>query len=301
MLPEWYIARRNFVETEIEQYLKNKYKSSEIQGLKSFQESLIYACKGGKKLRAILALEFYLTLKNISFSKFLAEKNTHKEIIYFMLALEFVHAYSLVHDDLPCMDNDTLRRGKPTVWKKYGEWQAVLVGDTLNTLSFEVISELQDAKKSVQLTNLLSKAVGFEGMIGGQIMDLYFEEHCEEINIVKLTELHNKKTGALIKASVQGAVLVSGKMNFLHKLTPFGEKLGLAFQIKDDILDEEGSIGETGKSVGDGEEKGFVYFLGLENSKIQLKKLLSDCKLSIKILKSNHINFLVDYIGNRKK
>ncbi len=301
MLPNWYIKRQNFVENEIKNYLENKFKDSKIKWLQDFKEALIYACEWWKKLRAILALEFYLTLKNLSFSKFLEKREEHLNIINFMLSLEFAHSYSLVHDDLPCMDNDILRRWKPTVWKKFWEYQAVLVWDTLNTLSFEVLSDLRDSKKIAKLTNLLSKAIWFDGMIWGQVLDLYFERNSEEINISKLIELHNKKTWALIKASVQWAVLASWKMNFLHKLTPFWEKLGLAFQIKDDILDEEGSSEETWKSVWDWEEKWFVYFLWLKDSKEKLKNLLEDCRLSIKILKSKHINFLVDYIWDRKK
>ncbi len=300
MLPNWYIKRRDFVETEIKSYLQNKLKNSKVKWLQDFKEALLYACEWWKKLRAILALEFYLTLKNTTFSKFLKEKENHTDIINFTLALEFAHAFSLVHDDLPCMDNDILRRWKETVWKKYGEWQALLVWDTLNTLSFEVISELKNPKISTQLSNLLSKAIWFDWMAWWQVMDLYFEENPSEVSISKLIELHNKKTWALIKTSVQWAVLVSGRLGFLHKLTPFWEKLWLAFQIKDDILDVEWNFENTGKSVG-WEEKWFVYFLGLEESKNKLKNLLNECESSISLLKSKNIKFLVNYIGERTK
>lgn len=300
MLPNWYIKRKDFIEDEIKFYIENKIENSKIKALKDFKEAIFYACEWWKKIRAIFALEFYLTLKNISFEVFLSEKEKHLDIIKFAIGLEFIHAYSLVHDDLPCMDNDILRRWKPTVWKKYWEWQATLVWDKLNTFTFQILSEIRDSVLSVKLTNLISRATWLEGMIWWQVMDIYFEENPKEMSIKKLIKLHNKKTWALIKASIQWAILVSGKLEFLHSFSSFWEKLGLAFQIKDDILDVEWTKEETGKSVW-WEEKWFVYFLWIKKSKEKLKILLDDCFLSIKILKSKNINFLVDFVGNRGK
>lgn len=295
IIPNWYIERKDFIEEAIQAFLEKNLENNKETCLENFKEALFYATQGGKKLRSILALEFFLTITQ----KELKTIQPDDDIILYCIALELIHAYSLVHDDLPCMDNDTLRRGKPTVWKKYGEWQATLIWDNLQTLAFQAISEIKNPKISVQLSNLLSKSSGFSGIIWWQVMDLFFEENPKNISAKSLVQLHNKKTWALIKASIQGAVLVSEKLDFLHKLTPLGEKLGLAFQIKDDILDVEWSIEATGKSIG-GEEKGFVYFMGLEKAKSELQTLTNECFDAIRILKSEKIHFLVKYVAKRE-
>lgn len=305
MLPTWYNQYRDFIEDSLENYLDAYF---ERQGYSiacgEFRDAVKYAVKWWKKLRAILALEFYLVLKNTSLPEIISatdfQNNKIPDILRLCLAIEFIHAYSLAHDDLPCMDNDILRRWKPTVWKKFWEYQAVLVGDLLNSLSFEVLSEIQDSKVSVKLTNLLSRAVSFHGMLGWQVDDLYFEQNPEKLSVSDLINLHNKKTWALIKVSVQWGILVSWKIEFLHRLSWFGEKLWLAFQIKDDLLDVEGTSEQTGKSVG-WEQKWFVHFLGVKSSKNKLKELIDDCRTTAKLLKSDHISFLVDYVGKRVK
>ncbi|PID87381.1 farnesyl-diphosphate synthase [Candidatus Gracilibacteria bacterium] len=300
MLPSWYLKRKSYIEKEMNRYLDayfSRYNNKNNSYLNDFSKAVFYGIDGGKKLRSILALEFYLTLTGKRFKDIEKSKNT-PDIIKFCLAIEFVHAYSLIHDDLPCMDNDTLRRGKPTVWKKFGEYQAVLVGDMLNSLSFEIISEIKDPVIGLKLSNLLGKSVGFHGMIGGQVDDMFFEQNPEKVSVSELIKLHNKKTGALIKASVQGGILLSDKLKNLHKLSAFGEKLGLAFQIKDDLLDVEGDNISTGKSVG-GENKGFVYFYGIKQTRDYLDNLIDDCFTITRILKSRHLHFLVGYVKDR--
>lgn len=304
MLPLWYNEYKDFIENNIISYLENYlWDKQPNKWLTQFREALLYSVKGWKKIRSILALEFYLTLNNMTL-KSLIEKQEESwwllDITKYCLALEFVHAYSLVHDDLPCMDNDVLRRGQPTTWKQFGEYQWVLVWDTLNSLAFEVISEITDPVLSVKLSNLLSKAISFHWMIGWQVDDLHFENNPDELAMWDLIKLHNKKTWALIKASVQWWILVSGKISQIHKLSAFWEKLWLAFQIKDDLLDVEWTAEETGKSVW-WEQKWFVHFIGLSQTKAELKKLIDECLVSAKILKSEHLRFLVWYIGNRIK
>ncbi len=304
MLPLWYNQYKDFINSNIETYL-NQYFWDKIQNewLEEFKNAILYSLKWWKKIRAILALEFYLTLNNKSLKSIIKDQAESKELLNitkYCVALELIHTYSLVHDDLPCMDNDILRRWQATTWKKFGEYQGVLVWDMFNSLAFEIITEITDPKLSVQLSNLLSKAVWFHGMLGGQIDDMFFENNPEKLSMWDLIKLHNKKTWALIKASVQGWILVSGKISQIHKLSAFWEKLWLAFQIKDDLLDVEWTAEQTGKSVG-WEEKWFVHFLWLKQTKQELKKLINECLISAKLLKSEHLRFLVWYVGNRIK
>lgn len=133
--PKWYKEDKKFIEEAIQSYLDTYFALPVSTPLENFKEMVKYAFSGGKKLRAILALEFYLSLTG----KHISELRKDSDIIRLCIALEAMHAYSLVHDDLPCMDNDELRRGEPTVWKKYGEYHAVLAGDLLNSLCFEIL------------------------------------------------------------------------------------------------------------------------------------------------------------------
>lgn len=299
MLPSWYIKRKKFIEKEINNYLNAYFDRNRLSNswLENFKDAILYSVEWWKKLRSILALEFYLTL---TWEKFKSIEKSDKlpDIIKLCIAIEFVHAYSLVHDDLPCMDNDILRRWKPTVWKKFWEHQAVLVWDMLNSLSFEIISEIKDPILSVKLSNLLWKSVWFHWMLWWQIDDMYFEENPEKISVWDLMRLHNKKTWALIKASVQWWILASHKLKNLHKLSGFWEKLWLAFQIKDDLLDVEWSEKTTWKSVW-WENKWFVYFYWIKQTRVYLDNLIDDCFDMAKILKSKHLIFLVWYVKDR--
>lgn len=160
--------------------------------------------------------------------------------------IELIHAYSLIHDDLPCMDDDDLRRGKPTLHRAFGENIAVLAGDALNALAFDLISRSEDCR----LIRILAHAIGTEGMIGGQVADVesvgkaeIFDEDVEFI--------HSRKTGALIRASLQmGAVAAGAKQEEIDVIGDFGSRIGLAFQVVDDILDIESSDEVLGKDVG---------------------------------------------------
>ena len=303
IIPDWYHTRRDFIEQALENYLE-KYFSSEWlflwdidnSWLEQFREACFYAVKWGKKLRAILALEFYISLTKKNFEDIKFED----DIIKYCISLELMHSFSLVHDDMPCMDNDTLRRWKETVWKKYGEYQALLVWDFLNTLSFECIASIKDSVLSVKFSHLLSRSSGYHWMVWGQLDDMFYENFPKKLTVTDLLKLHNRKTWALIRASVQWGILASGKIQHIHKLSSFWEKLGLAFQIKDDILDVEWSVEETGKSVG-WEDKWFVYFMGIKKTKAFLDDIINECFELTKMLQSEHISFLIRFVKQRSK
>lgn len=165
-------------------------------------------------------------------------------------ALEMIHTYSLIHDDLPSMDNDDIRRGRPTSHKVFGEAIAILAGDALLTLAFEAASECGD----MRVIREIATAAGAEGMVGGQVMDL--ESENLRLGVEELRGLHARKTGALIRASIRvGAIVAGGSHAHIEALTQYGEAIGLAFQIADDILDVVGDEQSIGKPVGSDEAK----------------------------------------------
>jgi farnesyl diphosphate synthase len=189
-------------------------------------------------------------------------------------AIEFVHCYSLVHDDLPAMDDAPLRRGKPTVHKKYDEATAILAGDALLTYAFEILSDPEtheDPHVRCNLVAALAKAAGANGMVGGQMLDLIAET--TQLDIGAITRLQRMKTGELIAVSTEaGGILGKANGPHRHALRAFAHDLGLAFQIVDDLLDAEGTEAQTGKAVGRDEEAGkatFVSILGAERARAQ--------------------------------
>jgi geranylgeranyl diphosphate synthase type II len=203
------------------------------------------------------------------------------------------------------MDNDILRRWEPTVWKKFWEANAVLVWDLLNSLSFELISKI----KNCTLIEYFWQSVWIKWMVWWQVLDIYYENNPEKLILDNLIETHNRKTWELIKMSVSGWIIISElesqfvknqETNNIKKYLDFWEKIGLAFQVKDDLLDVEGTCEETGKSVG-WENKWFVYFMWIEKTHKYLDNLINDCKKIINPLKSEKLNFLVNYIWSRKK
>jgi geranylgeranyl pyrophosphate synthase len=295
-IPDWYSDYKKFIEKNIESTLDTYLAIPMSQPLEGFKEVIRYAFSGGKKLRAILALEFYLQLSG----KNLDQVRNDDDIVRLCIAIEAIHAYSLVHDDLPCMDNDELRRGEPTVWKKHGEYNAVLVWDLLNSFCFELLSDIHNPELSQSISKLISHSVGFYGMIWGQVEDLYYEEHIWELDQKILSNLHGKKTWKLIEASVLSGVILSGETANKDIFWEFWRRLGLAFQIKDDLLDVEGTPEITGKSVG-WEEKGFVYLLGVEKTREILQIQIEECRKIAEKLNSPKINFLVEYVYSREK
>ena len=193
-------------------------------------------------------------------------------------ALELIHCYSLVHDDLPAMDDDDLRRGKPTVHKQFDEATAILAGDALLTLAFEVLTHPEthaNAGVRCDLVAALAKAAGAHGMVGGQMIDLQAEN--ETFDISQITQLQRLKTGELIAYACEGGAILGQASNDAREaLRGYAHDLGLAFQIADDLLDVEGSVEEVGKAVNKDEVAGkatFVSILGVEHARSQANRL----------------------------
>ena len=223
---------------------------------------------GGKRLRAFLVIH--------SCNIFEVQKDT---AIQAAIAIECLHAYSLVHDDLPCMDDDELRRGKPTVHVKWDEATATLTGDALQALAFELIASLPntDAIKIVELLKKLAKASGMQGMVLGQAQDIQAEKSEVNLNINDITSLQQNKTGALIEWSAISGAILSNHDD--RKLLNYAKSIGLAFQIQDDILDIEGDAVLAGKRLQKDVSAGkatFVSLLGIENAKVRAKELIEE-------------------------
>ena len=231
---------------------------------------------GGKRIRPILML--------LTYSMY---KDNWRDILEFSSAIEMIHTYSLIHDDLPCMDNDDLRRGKPTNHKVYGENIAVLAGDTLlnEAMNLMMRFSLKNGEKSLVAAEMIASAAGPEGMIGGQVVDIINEG--KKISEDELKYMHMNKTGALIKVSiVSGAILGEAPEDDVRKLEKFGENLGLAFQIKDDILDVIGSTEKLGKNVLSDEESNKTNFITMHGLEYCIKECERLTKDSIEILDS---------------
>lgn len=234
-------------------------------------EAMRYAALGpGKRLRPFLVLA--------SAQLFAVSRTRALQVA---AAIELVHAYSLVHDDLPAMDDSDLRRGRPTCHKAFDDATAILAGDGLLTLAFEVLAHPDthgDAAVRAELVTALAQAAGSHGMVGGQMIDLIAEER-PDLDIGAITRLQRLKTGALIAfACESGAILGKMPIELRHALRGYAHDLGLAFQIADDLLDVEGSAAATGKPVGQDAAAGkatFVSILGVERARAQAELLVS--------------------------
>lgn len=238
---------------------------------------------GGKRLRPLLVLA---AAESVNASFEVIEK-TNQAALRAACAVELIHAYSLVHDDMPCMDNDVLRRGKPTVHVRFGEAQALLAGDALQALAFELLTpptDVVDASVQATLCRQLALAAGCHGMAGGQAIDL-----SSVGKLLKLDELHTMhrlKTGALLQASVMmGAACGAASVSALRGLHQYGAAIGLAFQVVDDILDVTADTATLGKTAGkdaDQQKPTFVSLLGLEKSSEYADKLLQQALDALK-------------------
>ena len=235
-------------------------------GLFDLREPILYAVKeGGKRIRPALtfAAAEAVGLKD--------EDIRQRALDYIACAIELLHSYSLIHDDLPSMDNDDLRRGKPTLHKAYSDATAILVGDGLQAKAFELISNAENlsSDQCLKISRFVSKAVGLNGMVGGQFLDIGATGRT--LSTQKLRSMHSLKTGALLTASiVAGGLTASASQEKLACLEKFGNHIGLAFQVTDDILDVEGTSKTLGKTPGkDAKENKSTYvnLLGLERAK----------------------------------
>ena len=269
--------------------------SYQYQNRHTVADAMNYAIQaGGKRLRPILLL-MILEAFGIPREKGMATA----------VALEMIHTYSLIHDDLPAMDNDDFRRGKPTVHKAYNEAIAILAGDGLLTDAFNVLANDKnlDAVTKLRLVRLLAAAAGSCGMIQGQLLDLEAEE--KPVSLDELKQIHQLKTGRLIEfACLAAGFIIDPTDIYIHRLRWFSNHLGLAFQIQDDILDVEGDFEKLGKPVGSdvkNDKSTYVALLGLDGAKQMLEveinsalKVLDDLPADTAMLKE-----LTLYVANR--
>jgi geranylgeranyl diphosphate synthase type II len=220
----------------------------------------------------------------------------NKDAAYAGAAIEMLHTFSLIHDDLPCMDDDDFRRGKPTAHKAFNEALAVLGGDALCIFAFEILSKIG----RIEIINEISGALGTYGMIGGQVADI--ESEGKSVSKETVNYIHENKTAALIKASVKtGALLANATPDVIEKLSSYGGHIGLLFQVIDDILDEESTTETLGKDAGSDRARGKATFpsvYGIEESKKYAKELLDKALADIEFLggKGNILSMLAEYI-----
>jgi geranylgeranyl diphosphate synthase type II len=251
---------------------------------------------GGKRLRPILC---------IGGAEAVGKEG--RTILPFACSLELIHTYSLIHDDLPVMDNDDLRRGKPTSHKVFGEAVALLAGDGLLTEAFRLMAGTSgvDPRALLKVIRLVGSAAGYQGMVGGQVVDIQSEGKPVDPSLVNY--IHSHKTGALIHASVtSGAILAEGTEEQVNAISSYGEKIGLAFQIADDILDVEGDSKTMGKGVGGDARKKKITFpaaVGLQKAKEIQGRLVEEAVGVLKTFdeKADPLRSLALYIIERRK
>ncbi|MFI3325333.1 MAG: farnesyl diphosphate synthase [Clostridia bacterium] len=264
----------------IEKYLQNYLKSENTKHKESLYKAMEYSLLApGKRVRPILCLEFV---------KLCGGKI--EDALPFAVAVEMVHAYSLIHDDLPCMDNDDMRRGRPTNHKVFGEDIALIAGDGLLNKAFEVVlSSNIDCEKIVKASKILADCSGREGMIGGQCIDLQSEG--KELTLEALEAMNIGKTVGLIKAACcMGAVVASANEEEIKSAEKYALSLGMAFQIRDDILDVIGNANELGKNVGMDSELqkcNYVSLLGLEKCQELVENYTKTALESLEVFKGD--------------
>ena len=287
--------KTDFFETELKKELK------ELSYPETIAKGMEYAIlNGGKRLRPFL---LFVTLELLN--------EDIKKGIKSAIALEMIHSYSLVHDDLPALDNDDYRRGKLTTHKVFGEAEGILIGDSLLTYAFYVLSqknlELLSSKQIVNIISKTSEYAGINGMIGGQMIDI--ESENKKIDLETLKYIHSHKTGKLIKLPIEIACIIANlEKDKREILEEYADLIGLAFQVKDDILDVEGTFEDLGKPVGsdiDLHKATYPSILGMEESKKILNNTVEKAKEIIKNKfgdeKGKVLISLADFIKNRNK
>ncbi|CAM5792534.1 polyprenyl synthetase family protein [Brevibacillus borstelensis] len=283
----------------IEQHLTSLLEREGVPA--TLYESMAYSLMaGGKRLRPMLVLAVLEAL----------DKPVERGIPY-AAALEMIHTYSLIHDDLPAMDDDDLRRGKPTNHKVFGEATAILAGDALLTRAFGLVAERYlnhpDVKSEtvVRLVAELGKRAGATGMVGGQMADI--EGEGKQLSLAELEYIHKHKTGDLLIAALRGGgYLAEATEKQMDALTQYGRNIGLAFQIQDDILNVEGDSSQLGKAVGsdaDRQKATYPALIGMDESKARLLQLVAEAKQVLRSAGMDHSALmpLADYVMERKK
>jgi geranylgeranyl diphosphate synthase type II len=271
--------------------LLDRFLPSEETEPKTLHKAMRYSVMaGGKRLRPILALAAYEYCGG-------SPQRAPETVYRAMAALEMVHTYSLIHDDLPCMDDDDLRRGRPTCHKMFNEAVATLAGDGLHVVAFELMAQTG----SSEVVRELAMAGGTAGMLGGQMADMEAENR--QVSKAEIENIHRLKTAALIRGSIRiGAMLAQADRNLLDRLSVYGEKIGLAFQIIDDILDIEGDQALLGKEVGsDSRNQKATYpgVVGLDVARKDAARLIDEALACFGPDEENVLMWLARYIGQR--
>jgi farnesyl diphosphate synthase len=267
-------------------------------------EAMRYAVlDGGKRLRPLLVLASMQACAGDKLTAPMSEAGMRAAC-----AVELIHAYSLVHDDMPCMDNDVLRRGKPTVHVKYGQAGALLAGDALQSLAFELLTPQDSAipaQVQARLCGLLAHGAGHAGMAGGQAIDL--ASVGIQLSIAQLRQMHRCKTGALLETSVlMGAQAAQASMQATNALLSYGQALGIAFQVVDDILDVTADTSTLGKTAGKDAENNkptYVSFLGLDGARKEAAALAAQAQQALAdsaLLQTQALQGLADWVLQRQ-
>lgn len=272
MIARYLERNRKLIDRKLDTYLPKRTSYPRI-----IHEAMRYSVlNGGKRIRPILVLES---------SRVCGGKV--KDALPAACAIELVHSYSLIHDDLPSMDDARTRRGRPSCHVRYGEALAILAGDSLLTLAFNFIARGKDRTKAGQIIFEISKAIGSAGMIGGQVMDLEVKED-ERIDLSTMKYINTHKTASLIAVAAKtGAIIAGASYKEMEKLQRYGENIGFAFQIVDDILDRNG----------------YAKIFGLENAYVEAQKSVEKAKASLDIFgkKADNLRNIADYTLYRKK
>lgn len=284
-------------QSRFEDVLRNLLPSADVAPQRLHAAMRYSMLEGGKRIRPLLAFA----------AGELAGADVTR-VTYVAVAVEFIHAYSLVHDDMPCMDDDVLRRGKPTCHVEYDEATALLVGDALQSLAFQFLSEQtlsDEPRKQLQMVKLLAVASGSRGMAGGQAIDL--ASVGKQLTLPELEQMHVHKTGALIRAAILLGAHCGNGLNDaqLDKLDRFGKLIGLAFQVVDDVLDCEADTATLGKTAGkdaDNDKPTYVSLLGLQEAKAMAQRLHSEALATLSEFgeSAKRLCELADFIVLRK-
>lgn len=285
--------RRRLVEEELERVLPAMEEAPEARVIEAMRYSLF---AGGKRLRSILCL-----------AAAEAVGGDPRTVLGAACALEMIHTYSLIHDDLPCMDDDELRRGIPTNHKVFGEAVAILAGDALLTEAFFLLSApgCLPAERALQLVRIIAGAAGFRGMVGGQALDMISQNQPANLDLVR--RMHERKTAALISAAVEAGALAGGATEKqAGVLARYGRAIGLAFQISDDILDIKGDAAALGKTPGADETRGKATYpaaVGLERSLAAGRELVKEALEALEGFdeRAAPLRAIAEYIMSRRK